>query len=658
MVALSSSLMTLLLAATLLPQSCHGVDFFAPDWIIPADGQPYPSMTASVGDTLTFSWSQGTHDVWIHPTHTCDETGAIQIASTADNPTTYTFQPADGSPSGITHTFVCDVGSHCEVGMYMNVTVFSLQATDTGNGNGNGGDTATPATAPPTDADTTDAPATDAPTEATTEQATYDTCYVCGNEIDTIIRTNLTVQFPTESGDVFEVTCQQVYDDGLAGRIPETACEFIAGATQANCGCALPNYTCNICDPDGSSSGQNLVVKSPDAVPEIPGQPPRTCAELDEAGKGRLIPPGECSALAIFTAQTCGCAPADFTCSVCGDGWQVSNAGSLINEDLLSFLEEDEVLTCAELQEQGLAGNLTPAECNEAEFSIRTTCGCTPEGGFAQCSICGQGSETLAPEAEISITGLPATTCGDLQAQGLNGTLNPSQCVASQVAAAVSCSCAPEGYTCSICGEGRVSLSPEKNISVSGVESVNCGVLEMSGLDGRLTPADCAVVQPIANVACDCAPEGFTCSICGDGYIATSRNETFLPGEPLTCGEADDDGKAGRLTPSVCSSYTPLALISCGCELDTDSPPPATAAPSTTDTTETTPPADTNMTGGPNEATDSPGDFTPAPSSSIEYSGGEQPDAAAAAADFRLTLWRVLTVNVASMVIVMGWAAQ
>jgi plastocyanin len=111
----------LLLLLMLIPAT-NAVDFFAPDWIIPANEQPYASMTASVGDTLTFAWSSGVHDVWIHPTHTCEAAGAIPLASTDDNPYTYTFGEADGSVEGNVLTFVCDVGEHCERGMYMNVT--------------------------------------------------------------------------------------------------------------------------------------------------------------------------------------------------------------------------------------------------------------------------------------------------------------------------------------------------------------------------------------------------------------------------------------------------------------------------------------------------------------------------------------------------------
>lgn len=117
---------TALAAAIVVSLSSSGVyavDLFAPNWVIPDNEMPYPSLTASVGDTLTFAWSGGVHDVHIHPSHTCgDPEGSIQIASTDDNPTTYTFLEEDGSLDGTVHTFVCQVGSHCDRGMYMNVT--------------------------------------------------------------------------------------------------------------------------------------------------------------------------------------------------------------------------------------------------------------------------------------------------------------------------------------------------------------------------------------------------------------------------------------------------------------------------------------------------------------------------------------------------------
>jgi hypothetical protein len=58
-------------------------------------------FTASVGDTVTFSWG-GTHNVFLHPTGTCDATGATVVGSSSG--AVYTFAAA-GS-----FTFACEVG--------------------------------------------------------------------------------------------------------------------------------------------------------------------------------------------------------------------------------------------------------------------------------------------------------------------------------------------------------------------------------------------------------------------------------------------------------------------------------------------------------------------------------------------------------------------
>lgn len=92
----------------------------APEWIIPLAGAFYPPMTVRVGDSLTFAWSSGTHDVYIYPNGGCDRTDKILIGSTRDNPTMVVFGEAD---AGKTLNFACDIGSHCELGMRMEVNV-------------------------------------------------------------------------------------------------------------------------------------------------------------------------------------------------------------------------------------------------------------------------------------------------------------------------------------------------------------------------------------------------------------------------------------------------------------------------------------------------------------------------------------------------------
>ncbi|KAG7375058.1 hypothetical protein IV203_014153 [Nitzschia inconspicua] len=468
----------------------RAVDLFAPEWVIPNDELPYPSMTAMVGDTLTFRWTEGVHDVHIHPSHTCDDTtGSIQIASTDDNPTTYTFVEADGSPDGTVHTFVCQVGTHCQRGMYMNVTVFSSDTSSSSDE-----PTTTETEAPTTNTTTTTTIPPTGPANATT-------CYVCGNEDDIPVLSDTVVELPASDGGSLSLSCQQVYEDGLDGRIPEgDICDFVSLVIQAQCGCA----------------------------------------------------------------------PAGFTCSVCGSNFQVTNP----DVEITLPSDPDTIYTCSELEAAGDVGALSPGQCLEAENIIQSDCGCAPIGGFAACSICGDGRESLRPEAEFVLddgSETTTTTCGDVQDLGVNGTFSPARCVELQLAASAACSCAPIEYTCNICGDGESVTSPETNITVSIFpDVVNCGAMDMAGLDGTITPTECAAISSVAAVACGCAPTDFTCSICGDGMVPTDLNATFIPGESLTCGEAQELAESGALSPNKCGLYEPLALLRCGCDDDDD----------------------------------------------------------------------------------------
>ena len=63
---------------------------------------PYADMTASVGDTVTFNYGRG-HNVFLHPSGTCEDLGASQIGDNFDSPASFTF-----SEEG-TYTFACEV---------------------------------------------------------------------------------------------------------------------------------------------------------------------------------------------------------------------------------------------------------------------------------------------------------------------------------------------------------------------------------------------------------------------------------------------------------------------------------------------------------------------------------------------------------------------
>mmetsp|Transcript_15873 Transcript_15873/g.31603 ORF Transcript_15873/g.31603 Transcript_15873/m.31603 type:complete len:194 (-) Transcript_15873:149-730(-) len=87
------------------------------DWIIP-DGDALTPLSVSVGDSLTFTWN-GYHNVLIHPTGTCEETGAKELGGPSDSGVEYTFTAEDVG----TVTFACDIGEHCESGQILVVTV-------------------------------------------------------------------------------------------------------------------------------------------------------------------------------------------------------------------------------------------------------------------------------------------------------------------------------------------------------------------------------------------------------------------------------------------------------------------------------------------------------------------------------------------------------
>lgn len=78
------------------------------------------NLVATVGTTIMFSWS-GTHNVYIHPSGTCDENGAIPVADGSVTSGSYTFTDSD---VGKNIYFACDIASHCEDhGMHVSVFV-------------------------------------------------------------------------------------------------------------------------------------------------------------------------------------------------------------------------------------------------------------------------------------------------------------------------------------------------------------------------------------------------------------------------------------------------------------------------------------------------------------------------------------------------------
>lgn len=86
------------------------------DWIIKA----YEPMTAAVGDTVTFTYSDY-HNVFLQSGAAgqapCDPSGATQVGGNTDSPASFTFTEAGA------YTFACHAGSHCDNGQIVTFTV-------------------------------------------------------------------------------------------------------------------------------------------------------------------------------------------------------------------------------------------------------------------------------------------------------------------------------------------------------------------------------------------------------------------------------------------------------------------------------------------------------------------------------------------------------
>jgi plastocyanin len=113
------------IAPTMAPSAKGGAEIEVV-WDFPddPDDDSLPPLTALVGDTVTFDWLTN-HNVYVHPSMTCDETDRILVGLTTG--ATYTFTEADVGDL----VFACDVGSHCEGGLILTFTVASEFSTST-----------------------------------------------------------------------------------------------------------------------------------------------------------------------------------------------------------------------------------------------------------------------------------------------------------------------------------------------------------------------------------------------------------------------------------------------------------------------------------------------------------------------------------------------
>eukprot|EP00980_Cylindrotheca_fusiformis_P020110 scaffold7176_cov134-Cylindrotheca_fusiformis.AAC.7 len=107
------------------PTSAHG-DEIELDWYIPSSGERLPDQTVEPGDTVIFTYT-AMHNVYIHPTGNCSESGSILVGAQGARTASYTFTESE---AGTTVFFACDYGSHCEFGQFIRFNVQEIASME------------------------------------------------------------------------------------------------------------------------------------------------------------------------------------------------------------------------------------------------------------------------------------------------------------------------------------------------------------------------------------------------------------------------------------------------------------------------------------------------------------------------------------------------
>ena len=231
----------------------------------------------------------------------------------------------------------------------------------------------------------------------------------------------------------------------------------------------------------------------PDAIVSVPGQPPATCNDYQNAGYNGFIPSPTCDLLTDFVVQVCGCM-------------------------------------------DGLPPPTLPP--------VPNNCPAIPPGG---CSVCGPGTCVTAPDNIVTIPGNAPATCGDLENSGLNGFIPADTCAALPPLVTEACDCAagipstpspfqmvlptPAPFTlfpptpapiapvptpapdpfsnpgfpdCFLCGDGSEIEEPTNGFTFPGQPTISCGSLQAFALNGFISPEACPQLIPFVLQDCGC----------------------------------------------------------------------------------------------------------------------------------------------------------
>eukprot|EP00543_Licmophora_paradoxa_P007798 CAMPEP_0202442214 /NCGR_PEP_ID=MMETSP1360-20130828/1676_1 /ASSEMBLY_ACC=CAM_ASM_000848 /TAXON_ID=515479 /ORGANISM="Licmophora paradoxa, Strain CCMP2313" /LENGTH=632 /DNA_ID=CAMNT_0049057513 /DNA_START=45 /DNA_END=1943 /DNA_ORIENTATION=- len=271
--------------------------------------------------------------------------------------------------------------------------------------------------------------------------------------------------------------------------------------------------------------------------------------------------------------------PGEYTsCVVCGAGKHVGNPDAFV-----VFFDGGEPTKCSDLEQGGLDGIIKPEYCSAVSVLI-LECECqdgpttpkavdtptpvpvptTPLTVPAQpCSVCGPGSAITLPDAVIEFTGYDPVTCGLLQMGGVTGQLSPDQCVMLPDLIWDACGCSIT--SCSVCGFGREVTLPDVILEFEGITELTCGALQEAGYKGQVTLDQCHTTADLIEGPCGCAP--VSCSICGEDSEVTLPDALVqFPGmDPISCSVLENGGLSGQINSDQCEKLPGLISDACGC---------------------------------------------------------------------------------------------
>ena len=165
-----------------------------------------------------------------------------------------------------------------------------------------------------------------------------------------------------------------------------------------------------------------------------------TCESLGDAGDAGLLGPSDCAFAqsTVSVNRYCGCRPAGgwAECIICGEDTPVIGTP----DDPLIYNGQSQ--TCSSVEAQGLAREISPADCSVLQLNTPRACECRPEQGWPVCSVCGSGDSSSVGDPNAIFMYLDKTiTCGEVEERGDSGFIAPSDCQNVQASAAIQCGC-------------------------------------------------------------------------------------------------------------------------------------------------------------------------------------------------------------------------